>query len=318
MKHNVDHAKKALHLLYKRINNLNIPLDLQMYLFDHTVLPILLIGCEIWGYQDTKMIDLVHNQFLRNITKLQKSTSEYMLYAELGRRPLEIQIKSRMIGFWLSLVNGWQFKISKELYDIMLRVSYRGENYKWINHIRNILISVGKPDLINQPTIINPKATKLSIVNRLNDLYIQNWHTKLNQSSKGRNFSFFKDNLTYEHFLTTGPRNAYIPMIKFRTANFKLPIETGRWNNLPVYERKCNLCNKNDLGDECHFLFTCPQFENDRKELLKPYNIRRPNVIKCKELMTSRNKTELGKLSMFMSIIMNKFTKISSENKSTY
>ena len=308
MKHNVDHAKKALHLLYKRINNLNIPLDLQIHLFDHTVLPILLYGCEIWGYQNTKMIDLVHNQFLRNITKLRKSTPEYMLYAELGRRPLEIQIKSRMIGFWLSLVNGSQSKISKKLYDIMLRGSYRGENYKWINHIRNILISVGKPDLINQPTILNPKATKTSIVNRLNDLYIQNWHTKLNQSSKGRNYSLFKDNLTYEHFLTTLPRNAYIPMIKFRTANFKLPIETGRWNNLPVYERKCNLCNKNDLGDEFHFLLTCPYFENDRKELLKPYYIRRPNVIKYKELMTSRNKTELGKLSTFMSIIMNKFT----------
>ena len=116
MKHNVDHAKKALYLLYKRINNLNIPLDLQIHLFDHTVLPILLYGCEIWGYQNTKMIDLVHNQFLRNITKLRKSTPEYMLYAELGRRPLEIQIKSRMIGFWLSLVNGSQSKISKKNY----------------------------------------------------------------------------------------------------------------------------------------------------------------------------------------------------------
>ena len=68
-----------------------------------------------------------------------------------------------MIGFWLSLVNGLQSKISKNLYDIMLRGSYRGENYKWINHIRYILISVGKPDLINQPTILNPKATKTSI-----------------------------------------------------------------------------------------------------------------------------------------------------------
>lgn len=93
---------------------MNIPLDLQIHLFDHTVLPILLYGCEIWGYQNTKLIDLVHNQFLRSITKLRKSTPEYMLYAELGRRPLEIQIKSRMIRFWLSLVNGSQSKISKK------------------------------------------------------------------------------------------------------------------------------------------------------------------------------------------------------------
>ena len=46
IKHNVDHAKKALHLLYKRIRNLQIPIDLQIQLFDSTVLPILLYGCE--------------------------------------------------------------------------------------------------------------------------------------------------------------------------------------------------------------------------------------------------------------------------------
>ena len=50
IKDNVDHATKALHLLYKRINNLHIPLDLQIKLFDSTVLPILLYGCETWSF----------------------------------------------------------------------------------------------------------------------------------------------------------------------------------------------------------------------------------------------------------------------------
>ena len=47
IKHNIDHAKKAMHLLYKRIRNLKLPLDLQIELFNHTILPILLYGCEI-------------------------------------------------------------------------------------------------------------------------------------------------------------------------------------------------------------------------------------------------------------------------------
>ena len=47
MKHNINRAKKAMHLLYKRLRNLNIPLDLQIELFNHTILPILLFGCEI-------------------------------------------------------------------------------------------------------------------------------------------------------------------------------------------------------------------------------------------------------------------------------
>ena len=173
IKHNIDHARKALHLLYKRINNLQIPIDLQIQLFDHTILPLLLYGCEVWGYQNTKMLDAVYNQFLRSITKLRKSTPVYMLYAELGRTPIEIQIKTRMIGFWISLVNGNNSKFSRKLYNIMLTDSGSGRNYKWINYIKNILISVGKPDLINQPFINNPQATKAKIVKSLNDLYVQ-------------------------------------------------------------------------------------------------------------------------------------------------
>ena len=136
IKHNIDHARKALHLLYKRINNLQISIALQIQLFDHTILPILLYGCEVWGYQNTKMLDAVYNQFLRSITKLRKSTPVYMLYAELGRTPIEIQIKTRMIGFWISLVNGNNSKFSRKLYNIMLTDSGSGRNYKWINYIK--------------------------------------------------------------------------------------------------------------------------------------------------------------------------------------
>ena len=36
---------------------------------------------------------------------------------------------------------------------------------------------------------------------------------------------------------------------KFRTSNLHLPIETGRWYNIPRAERICHLC-KETIGDE--------------------------------------------------------------------
>ena len=85
---------------------MNLPVDLQLKLFDSTVLPILTYGCEIWGFDNLEILERIHAEFLRNITKARKSTPHYMLYAELGRYPLDITIKSRMIGFWNRMVTG--------------------------------------------------------------------------------------------------------------------------------------------------------------------------------------------------------------------
>ena len=66
-------------LLFTRVNNLDIPLDLQLNLFDHTVLPILTYSCEVWSYENLEMIEKVHNDFFCKITLARKSTPLYML-----------------------------------------------------------------------------------------------------------------------------------------------------------------------------------------------------------------------------------------------
>ena len=64
-----------MHLLYKRIYNLGLPLDLQLKLFDHTILPILTYACEISGFENLCIIiEQIHSNFLRKITKSRKST----------------------------------------------------------------------------------------------------------------------------------------------------------------------------------------------------------------------------------------------------
>ena len=47
-------------------------------------------GSEIFGFENIEIIERVHNNFLRKITKARKSTPMYMIYGELGRYPLSI------------------------------------------------------------------------------------------------------------------------------------------------------------------------------------------------------------------------------------
>ena len=230
----------------------------------------------------------------------------YMLYAELGRMPVEVTVKSRMIGYWLSLVNGKETKRSTLLYKKLLHEYNAGYEHKWVSYIKDILVSVGQIDLLNKEVIDNPRSVKLSMSRVLFDLHIQEWVQKVNSSSKGRIFYSFKQDLNFEKYLIKLDRKQYLPPIKFRTSNHRLPIETGRWENVPFDDRKCQLCHKDELGDEFHYLFCCNYFETERKRHLKPYFYKRPNIIKQKELLASDNLATLKKLSEFVQIIMNK------------
>jgi hypothetical protein len=47
--HLITQARKAMHLLYKQINNLCVSLDLQLKLFDNTIVPLLLFFMQNMG-----------------------------------------------------------------------------------------------------------------------------------------------------------------------------------------------------------------------------------------------------------------------------
>ena len=182
-----------MHVLFKRIRNIDIPIDLQLYLFDHVSLPIALYGCEIWGFENSKIIENLHNNFLRQIINLRKSTPIYMLHAESGRQPIQITIKSRVICFWLSIVNGKESKLSKFLYSIMFKEHEKGSyNFKWICCINDILVAVSRPDLFKTEPVNNPNSVKMDISRTLSICIFKNGMRKLTFPQKENNIFYLK------------------------------------------------------------------------------------------------------------------------------
>ncbi len=60
MKNLVNKTTKAMFCLLKKTRNLSLPLDCTLNAFDVMVVPILLYGCEIWGYENVIIIEKVH------------------------------------------------------------------------------------------------------------------------------------------------------------------------------------------------------------------------------------------------------------------
>ena len=57
-----------------------------------------------------------------------------MAYGELGRHPISINIKVRMISFWSKLVNSYGLKMSSKLYHVL-----RNLHSPCIKYVHNIL-----------------------------------------------------------------------------------------------------------------------------------------------------------------------------------
>ena len=90
---------------------------------------------------------------------------------------------------------------------------------------------------------------------------------KLTFHQKENNIFFIKDNLNFEKYLINISKFYYIYyiIITYMTGNHRLPVETGRWNDMPLNERKCKICSTDDIADEYHYLFTCDFFKSGRK-----------------------------------------------------
>ena len=299
-KHLVEQAKKAMYLLNMRIRNLELPVDLQLKLFDSTVLPILLYSADVWGFEDIKMIESLHNQFLRSITHTRKSTPRYMLYGELGRYPLEIYIKTKMISFWSKLLTNKQTKLSYILYGKLINTP--NLKSKWTLKIKNILDDCGLSQFWSNQIADLHISKRVEII--LKDQFLQKWNTDLAESSKGRTYSSFKESIHLEKYFTKLNPKSYINLVKFRTANHRFPCETLRWVNVEQQDRKCLLCNTDDVGDEMHYLLLCPAFSEERRKHLKRYYFTRPNMLKFKQLLNSQNVKELRNLCAFIDILL--------------
>ena len=148
-------------------------------------------GSELWSYENTDIIEKLHLEFLKKITKSRKSPPAYMLCAEHGRYPLKVTIQTKMIKYWISIITGCKSKFSYMVYRHLL---YRNRYCKWLTCIRNTLYLTGHSDLfLNQNNI--RKSSYIIIKRTLIDQFIQEWNCKLEGSNKANQYKLFKDNI---------------------------------------------------------------------------------------------------------------------------
>jgi hypothetical protein len=177
-KHLADKALKAMYEVLKMGRMYKLSIKYLLDIFDKMIKPILLYGCKVWGFSNNDILEKIHLKFGKILLNLKTSTPSYMVYGELGRYPMYIDIKIRTLCCWARLIVGKQTKYFNIWYKLCRQLN---ENHNmqlsWILFVKQIFNECGFSNIWETKLFDNVEYLKCVIKQRLEDQFLQNWNS---------------------------------------------------------------------------------------------------------------------------------------------
>ena len=208
-----------------------------------------------------------------------------------------------MIKFWMRLVATNNNKLSNKIFQVLFNMHVANiYSSPWICAIENILNSCGFSYIWLQQCKQSDTWVDYILQQNIKDQFIRRWTSDINNSPKCLNYKLYKQTFGFEKYFDILPYPKYFIFVKFRTCNHKLPIEIGRYTNIPRQERLCTLCDQRCIGDEFHYVLECSKLKSFRAKYLPSVYTIRPNVLKFANLLGSDNHRTLINLTIFLKV----------------
>ena len=304
-------AKRALFSLSAKAKCLQLNIDVQCHLFKSVVLPIIFYGCEVWGYEELSQLEIFQRNFLKRLLNLKVWTPSCMIYGETNTQKLIGMVKQRMICFWFKLISNKKRTLSKNMYFLMKGLHDDCNNdykSKWISNIENVLNTIGMRNLwLYEGDGFTFNYVKNSVKLRLADIDMQDWHSEVDSHNQCHFYALLKVKPAIQHYTLLLPFKERSNLLRFICRNHRLPVSRNRFRTVDRQELMCNKCMLDVVGDEFHYLFTCPFFDVERKRYLGKRKFQNPNLFNVRALFLSPSLVLLKKLAKFICCIVSLF-----------
>ena len=135
-----------------------------------------------------------------------------------------------MVSYWLRLLpesvrenNINTNKLSSVVYEMMfhkvlnLDPEIVKKRYPWFAAIKSIFVKCGMVNIWNSQSVDNSKWLKISIKQKLKDLFTNEWFSQVENSSSCSFYTSFKTSFGFENYLNSLPYSLTCFLIKFRT-----------------------------------------------------------------------------------------------------
>ena len=103
-----------------------------LYLFDHTIAPILNYSSEIWGFEDWPKLEILHLKACKYALGVRSSTTTDAVYAELGRVSLQCQRHINILNFFTRLSFLDPTRYASKAFSMLKKDADHG-HYNWVS-----------------------------------------------------------------------------------------------------------------------------------------------------------------------------------------
>ena len=237
--------------------------------------PILTYNCEIaqayipkaWNYTKFKhnmwkigdTLNKVIIGFLRQLLGVHKKTTNMAIQAETGKNPISIKIFISIIKYWLRLFT-CENKLLIEARKVNME-QYQNGQQSWMRIVQYLLQVTNMQEINPSENIKENNKISTNFQQKINSVFKEWWETQAIVSGENKlDFYYkYKKAFNYETYLDNVPKHLRIHMTRLRTSSHILPIEVQRYKKIKVNRenRKCQICNLVEMGDEEHYLLRC-------------------------------------------------------------
>ena len=172
-----------------------------------------------------------------------------------------------MLRYWNRLVILDDDRLTKAVFE------WQYENITRSSLLNKVLLLLRSLEMENAFHAKQPVSLDLS-EQKMMEIFTLEWKVKIEQTPKLRTYKHFKDEFGTECYVyKIHDRSQRSILAQLRSGILPLQIEIGRFSNTPVENRRCLMCENNQIEDEFHFLFHCEFYVEERHDFEFNLNI---------------------------------------------
>ena len=243
-------------------------------LYESCICPIMDYCSGVWGYVQNEKLDRIHSRIMQCFLGVNRYAPKPGIEGEMAWVPPFIRRKLDMLRLWHRLVSMEEHRLPKIIFQEM-----RLQNEPWILEIKEIFYAINCETIFhNNCHVVNFKQFLRHAKLTMQSHQAVSWNTSLELKPKLELYRNIKQTLELEEYCKLNLKGSQRCIIaKLRLGILPINIELGRYNNTPREDRLCTVCDKQEVEDEKHLLFSCPVYANERRILLTSASHHIPN-----------------------------------------